>query len=216
MTALKLLYTFDTETTGFPDWKSPSEAPHQPHLVDIAARLYTPEGGLVDSFEALIRPEGWVIPDAAANVHGITTERAMDEGIPEADALEQFLAFHLRAQMRVAHNLNFDDRILRIALKRYQGDEAADSFANGPSYCTMRNSTDIVRIPPTAAMRAAKRFHFKSPSLGEAYKHFFQEEMIGAHRAMADATACARVYFALQGVTLDAPQAEALAQPVEA
>ncbi|WP_177343736.1 hypothetical protein [Pseudomonas sp. 1D4] len=42
MTALKLLYTFDTETTGFPDWKSPSEAPHQPHLVDDAPQAEAP------------------------------------------------------------------------------------------------------------------------------------------------------------------------------
>ncbi|WP_337058189.1 3'-5' exonuclease [Pseudomonas sp. USHLN015] len=206
------LYTFDTETNGLPDWKAPSEAPHQPHIVDIAACLYTPEGQLLDSFEALIRPDGWTIPDEVAAIHGITTERAMDEGIPEAEALEQFLAFHRRAEMRVAHNLSFDDRILRIALKRFHGDEVAEAFKGGNSYCTMRKSTDIVRLPPTAAMRAAKRFHFKSPTLGETYQHFFKEELVGAHRAMTDTKACARIYFAIQGVTppADAAPADAL------
>jgi DNA polymerase-3 subunit epsilon len=30
---------FDTETTGIPDWKMPSESEYQPHLVQLAAIL---------------------------------------------------------------------------------------------------------------------------------------------------------------------------------
>ncbi|HIE1750455.1 TPA: 3'-5' exonuclease [Pseudomonas aeruginosa] len=198
------LYTFDTETTGLPDWKAPSDAPHQPHLVDIAARLYNDEGQLLDAFEAIIKPAGWIIPDDVAAIHGITTERAMDEGIPEEEALGHFLAFHARAELRVAHNVSFDDRIIRIALKRYHSETLAESYKAGNSYCTCQNSRDIVQIPPTGRMLRAGFNKFKNPTLGEAYQHFFKEELLGAHRAMTDSKACARIYFALQGITLPA------------
>lgn len=198
------LYTFDTETTGLPDWKAPSDAPHQPHLVDIAARLYNDEGHLLDAFEAIIKPAGWIIPDDVAAIHGITTERAMDEGIPEEEALERFLAFHARAELRVAHNVSFDDRIIRIALKRYHSETLAESYKAGNSYCTCQNSRDIVQIPPTGRMLRAGFNKFKNPTLGEAYQHFFKEELQGAHRAMTDSKACARIYFALQGMPLPA------------
>ena len=75
---MNLLNVFDTETTGLPQFKLPSDHPSQPHLVDIAALLYNEVGELMESFEAIIRPDGWTIPDEAARVHGITTEMAMD------------------------------------------------------------------------------------------------------------------------------------------
>lgn len=169
--------------------------------MDIAALLYDEQGNQVDSFEAVIRPDGWTIPDEAAAIHGITNEMAMDMGIPEAEALEGFLAIHECAGLRVAHNLPFDDRILRIALVRYRGEEAANQFRAGAGYCTCSNSTRIVQCPPTAKMIAAGRGkQFKQPNLAEAYRFFTGEELTGAHRAKADAEGCARVYFALQAL----------------
>ncbi|MBD9415891.1 3'-5' exonuclease [Pseudomonas sp. PDM16] len=194
-----LLAFFDTETTGLPAYSTPSNDPCQPHLVDIAALLYTPDGELVDSFEAIVRPDGWVIPDEVAAIHGITTEMAMDLGIPESDALDGFMAIHERAGLRVAHNCSFDDRILRIALMRYRGLDAANEFRAGANYCTAINTKPICQLPPTEAMKRSRfRNQFKTPNLGEAYLHFTGEQMVGGHRARIDTEACARVYFALQ------------------
>lgn len=193
-----LLNIFDTETSGLPAFKDPSDAPHQPHLVEIAARLHDEDGNLVDSFEAIIKPNGWTIPDDVAAIHGITNERAMDEGIPEAEALEGFLAIHARADLRIAHNVSFDDRIIRIAMMRFHGETLANSFREGDSYCTCLASRDIVRIPPTARMLRAGFNKFKNPTLAEAYAHFFGEAFADAHRAMADAEACAKIYFAIR------------------
>lgn len=207
---MSLINVFDTETTGFPKFKLPSDDPSQPHIVDICALLYTEAGELIDSFEAIIRPDGWTIPDEAAAVHGITTEMAMDLGIPEADALEGFLAIHQRTELRVAHNCSFDDRILRIALKRFRSEEAADAFKTGASYCTAMNAKPICQIPPTEKMKASNfRNQFKTPNLAEAYKHFTGDELIEAHRAMVDAIACARIYFALRGVAMPKPTEDA-------
>ncbi len=194
---MSLIYFYDTETSGLPQFKLPSSDPSQPHLVDVAALLYSEDGTLVDSFEAIIRPDGWTIPDEVAAIHGITTEMAMDLGIPESEALDGFMAIHERAETRIAHNRPFDDRIMRIALMRYRDEEAAEAYKAAAGFCTMSATRDIVKCPPTAKMVKAGFTKYKNPTLAEAYKHFTGEDLEGAHRARADAEGCATVYFAL-------------------
>lgn len=195
---MNLTTPFDTETTGLPLFRDPSDDPRQPHLVDICILAYDANGTLVDSFEAMIRPDGWVIPNEVAVIHGITTEMAMDMGIPEAEALDGFMAIHDRAGLRVAHNIAFDDRIMRIALSRYRGKEAADAFKETAGYCTAAKSKPICQLPPTEKMKATNfKNSFKTPTVAEALLHFTGEELNGGHRARPDAEACARVYFAL-------------------
>lgn len=193
------IYFFDTETTGLPLFKEPSEDPRQPHIVDICAILYSRDGELVDSFEAIVRPNGWDIPEEVAAIHGITYEMAMDLGIPEAEALDGFIAIHERAILRVAHNCSFDDRILRIALMRYRGEEAADAFKAQQSYCTALSAKPVCQLPPTERMKQTSfRNQFKTPNLAEALAYLTGEELEGAHRARVDTEACAKIYFALQ------------------
>lgn len=179
---------FDTETTGLPDWKSPSEAEHQPHIVEIGAALLDDELNIIERYEAIIKPDGWEISEEMTAIHGISHERAMDEGVSEKEAVDAFLALHALSGIRVGHNVSFDDRILRIALKRYFDDELADAFKLGPKFCTMWESKQIVK----ATFMDKKGV--KNPSLAEAYKFFTGEELTGAHRAMADVEATIAVY----------------------
>ncbi|WP_263271439.1 exonuclease domain-containing protein [Pseudomonas phytophila] len=92
-----------------------------------------PQGELLDSFGAMIRPDGWVIPDEVAAIHGITTEMALEHGIPEIEALGGFLRVYEQASLRVAHNVSFDDLIMHIAIKRFIGEQAADNFKAVPN-----------------------------------------------------------------------------------
>jgi DNA polymerase III epsilon subunit-like protein len=194
-----LIAFFDTETTGLPMFKERSNDPRQPHIVDLCILLYTPQGELVDSFEAMVRPDGWEIPAEVAAIHGITDEIALEHGIPEAKALEGFMALYRRAGLRVAHNVSFDDRIMRIAIMRIIGAEAADAFKVEPSYCTALMSKPICQLPPTERMKQTNfRNSYKTPTVAEALMHFTGEELIGGHRARPDAEACAKVYFAMQ------------------
>ncbi|MGK7045366.1 3'-5' exonuclease [Pseudomonas aeruginosa] len=187
---------FDFETTGIPEWKLPSEDPCQPHIVEVAALLCDVAGNTIDRFEAIVRPNGWEITPEMTAIHGISHEQAMDVGISEAEALEGFLCDQRPRSCRAAHNISFDDRITRIALMRYQDEDAANAFkwVNGTCY----RSRALVALPRN-----------KLPTLAEAYKHFTGEDLVDAHRAMPDAQACARIYFALQGVDVPPTEAEA-------
>jgi DNA polymerase III subunit epsilon len=189
-----LIMAFDCETTGIPDYKQPSEMPHQPHIVELAALLFDDATGeLLEQMHAIVRPDGWEISEETTAIHGITTERAMDEGRPEAEVLAEFLALHSRCALRVAHNEDFDQRIVRIAIKRLgagatqeERDAIADAFKAAPKYCTMKAD--------------AKARGVKWPKLIDAYKHHTGRELENAHSALFDARACAEVYFAMNPV----------------
>lgn len=196
---MNLKIFFDTETTGLPDFKAPSESAHQPHIVQLAALLVDMDTReTIQSMDVIIRPDGWTIPDEVAAVHGITTQHAEAVGIPERLAVEMFMELWC-GRTRIAHNQQFDARIVRIALMRYRSEEAADIWKSGSAECTAILATPICQIPPTAKMVKAGFNKFKTPNLGEAYQHFTGKELVNAHSAMADVMACRDVYFAIKG-----------------
>ncbi len=177
------LVFFDTETTGLPLWNDPSDDPRQPHLVQLACGVFTPEREMISSLDILIRPDGWGIPEEVSKIHRITTDMAFEYGVPESEAIELFLSL-LGTRKRVAHNTTFDNRIIRIALKRMFSADAQKGFSEGDYYCTMVNGSKILGG--------------KWPKLTEIYKKLFGSEMEGAHDAFADMEACAHVYFKLK------------------
>ena len=187
----------DTETTGLPLWKEPSHHPGQPHIVQLAALMVNVDTRkTVATIDLTIRPEGWTIPDETAAIHGVTTEHALDVGVPESMALRLFIEMWTRCAFRVAHNAPFDARILRIALTRHLPD-LADSYKAGAEQCTQALSTPVLNLPPSEKMRAVGRTHAKSANLREAYEFFMGKPLEGAHTALADAQACRDVWLAI-------------------
>lgn len=206
-----LLLPYDTETTGIPLHSEPSEDPRQPHIVSVCAALVTFDGVPADTLNAIVRPDGWTIPDEAAKVHGITTERAMDEGQPEAEVLEQLLLMHERAAMRIGFNEAFDGRIVRIAIKRFalltrpkeEREALAERWSESAAYCTMWGA------------RAAMGLK-KNPKLADAFKHFTGRELENAHDAMQDARANWTVYNHLRALGIAPGNAEQIAEQLRA
>ena len=121
----------------------------------------------------------------------------MDVGIPESLAVGMFMELWSH-RLRIAHNEQFDARILRIALMRHESEASADYWKGGPSDCTARLATPICKIPPTKKMIAAGFNKFKTANLSEAYRHFMGCDFENAHSALADVNACAAVYFSIQ------------------
>ena len=176
---------YDSETTGIPEWKIPSGDPAQPHLVQLSGILADTESReIITELDLIIRPDGWVIPQETVEIHGISQERALAEGIPEQDAVAQFLELW-DGSFRIAHNRTFDQRILRIALKRYFSEEVQNAWADKESHdCTMWLSKKAMSVG-------------KNPKLTEAYEWATGKVMEGNHNALCDARACLELYFAL-------------------
>ncbi len=183
---------FDTETTGLPLFREPSDDPRQPHLVQIAAILYGRDGKIKYTLDRIIKPTDWTIPDEVAAIHGITTEMALDVGVALELALDEFLDLHDEARRLVAHNATFDQRILHIALMRAGWSrEEADAFGDElPVHDTMWLMKPLMESAPGYKKG-------KSPKLIEAYRHLFGEDFETAHNALADAAACGRIFWRL-------------------
>lgn len=181
------IVAFDTETTGLPDYKVPSEAEHQPHIVQLAAQLFNLRGDVLASMDVIVKPAGWIIPAETTDIHSITMERAMDEGVPEEHALEEFMALVRQARQRTAYNTTFDNRIIRIAQARYwpQDDEHAEAMRS------WKEDKDLY----LCTMVAAKRVIGRQVKLEEAYLYFTGSVLDGAHNAKNDAEACKVLYL---------------------
>lgn len=193
----KMILFFDTETTGFPHTTKPIDHPDQPHIVELAAELCSDDGKPVAGFSLIIDPgveTGVHIPSKVAEIHGIDDEKAWRLGVPPVFALEAFLQLLMRADEVVAHNLDFDEQMMEIAFARYRLARAAGRVLGGQTkFCTMKSTTDICKLP-------SPRGGYKWPKLTECMQHFFGEEHINAHSALADTSACRRVYFHLKSI----------------
>lgn len=190
---MSILLAFDTETTGLPNFHEPSDSPSQPHLIQIASALFTSAGEILDSFSTLVKPgAGAVMQSEALKSHGISLERAMDEGFDPKEVWQRFFEMSRNADSLLGHNVSFDCRIMRIHSARHAGFKWEPIV---PTVCTMKLTTGLVKMPPTDAMiRAGRGGQYKSPKLSEAYQFFFDEELSGAHDALVDVEACIRIY----------------------
>jgi len=183
-----MILVFDTETSGLPAWRLPADHPSQPRLVQLAALLLDDSLEEHACFSAIVRPDGWTIPKEASDLHGITTEMACDLGLPLRFVLSTLVEFAARIDLRVAHNLDFDDLIVTAAFKR--NGLPHTGWAGG--FCTMRAMTPLCKLP-------GKYDDYKWPKLQEAHVHCFGREFDRAHNAAADVRACAQIYRWLRG-----------------
>lgn len=184
---------FDTETTGLPDWKTPSGGENQPHIVELAAILANVETKkIVSTLDVIVKPDGWEISADMTEIHGISHDLALKVGVPEKLAVSMLFEMCKGAEKRVAHNRTFDQRIVRIAAKRYFSEEEIDLWAEKDDFdCTMLLSKPIMQMLPKG------RFGYKNPKCEEAYEFFTGKKLEGAHNALKDTMACMEIYWGI-------------------
>lgn len=189
-----MILFFDTETTGKYDFKAPPASPHQPHLVQLAAAVMTLEETVVASLNVLVRPEGWVIPEEAARIHGVTQELATIYGLSRRTVLAMFSNLCKVANCAVAYNIEFDSNVIWTQFEREQ--VRPESFNALRHVCAMKAATPVCKLPKPSNYRSVSD-PYKWPNLTEAHQHFFQTGFEGAHNARVDVEALARVTFRL-------------------
>ena len=184
-----MFLTFDTETTGLPrSWRAPlSDTRNWPRMVQIAWLIHDESGQLVAQHSHIIKPEGYRIPQGAARVHGITTERAYAEGEDLAEVLTKFAADVANAEYLIAHNMSFDEKIVGAEFIRKEIDHI---LFDKERCCTKELGTNFCAIP--------SQYGYKWPTLAELHHKLFGTGFGDAHNAFADAQATARCFLELR------------------
>lgn len=162
----------DTETTGV--------NPFADRIVEAAAVTIDVEGNVLDSYAAIINP-GIEIPDGAAAVHGITTERARTEGRPPQLVLAEVAELIRSAQdldmPLVMFNARFDWPLLLVEAERHDIDFPATASI----------------LDPYLIDRLCDRYRKGKRQLTLVAEYYGVELGDAAHGATADATAAGRV-----------------------
>ena len=180
---------FDTETTGLPrNWKAPvTDLNNWPRLVQLAYLLYDKNGNRIAGGDHIIKPEGFVIPPDASNVHGISTDKANKEGKDLFAVLKEFNSLIDKSEYLVAHNMSFDEKILGAEFLR---NKMQDSIATKRKICTMQSTTNFCAIEGA--------YGYKWPKLSELHYKLFLTGFEEAHNAAVDINATAKCFWELK------------------
>lgn len=208
-----MIVAYDTETTGL--WKNGLSIEHeaQPKICSISAILIQETSDntfeVVDSFDHIVKPDGWeiappILPTlgitmeeakaqkirvSASDIHGITHEMAMEKGIPLFDAMKAFNDFLVHADAMLAHNESYDNLVVRHALKLLGRTIPLPE----KRICTMMMSKDYCRLKPNFPGG-----DWKWPKLEEAYEIVFKKPLVNAHSSLADITQSVELYQELK------------------
>ncbi|AXG73434.1 DNA polymerase III subunit alpha [Flavobacterium arcticum] len=182
---------FDTETTGLPKrWDAPiTDTDNWPRCIQIAWQLHDEMGRLIEHQDYIISPDGFNIPYDAERIHGISTELAVQEGIPIQEALKKFNEALSKSKFIVGQNVGFDVNIMGSEFHRYSTQSPLATMKVLDT-CT-ETTAEMLRLPGGRGGR------FKLPTLTELHQYLFGEPFAEAHNATADVEATTRCFLEL-------------------
>jgi DNA polymerase-3 subunit alpha len=212
-----MMMVFDVETTGLLPKKvrgSKEEIPIEsyPYIIQLSCVVYDLfEGINVISYNSYIKlPENVEIPTEVTELTGITKEICNEKGKPIVEALEKFYEAYMLCEVIIAHNIDFDEKMILIELQRNRKEvlekvpycftifnRIYEKIKGVERYCTMRNGTDLCNILVPSKIQGGNPTK-KWPRLKELHEKLFGEVPIGLHNSMVDVNACLRCYLKMR------------------
>jgi DNA polymerase III epsilon subunit-like protein len=200
---------FDTETTGLPQrneqGRSPSiyESHLWPHIIQLSYILYDTNTHkmLVNHDHVIKLSEDVEISEKSVEMHGITRERSMREGMDIHEALELFHICMLSADMVIAHNLAFDRQMILVECIRNNRPGPFKFKTPEQFFCTMKSTVELCRIEAISKKNGEK--YFKYPTMSELHEHLFHECPQNTHNSLVDILICLRCFvYIIDGVDI--------------
>ena len=213
----KTVLVFDVETSGLlpkKDKTNPNHIPVEayPHILQLSYAKYDiSTNQLVETYDNYIKVKKEVeISDTITALTGIT-RRHCNKGSSIMDAISQFYQAYITSDVIVAHNIDFDKKMILVELERNRQEFIRNSpecmtifnstyeELNGVEhYCSMRKGTVITNIM-VPSKYPGKPPSLKWPRLNELYAKLFDGETVdGLHNAMVDVLVCLRCYMKMR------------------
>jgi len=202
-----IVLAFDTETTGlFPQKKDSYNVEDMPFITQLSFIMYDKKNKqILQTYNQYIRiPQEVVISEFITNLTGVTREKC-NNGVHIRDALQAFWMAYNQCDVVIAHNIDFDRRMMEIELIRnlyilidirsMSMFNSTYNYINGiREVCTGNLGRNICIIYNTNKNGNAYK---KMPKLSELYEFLFKTPMLGAHNSLYDTEACLKCYTAI-------------------
>jgi len=189
-----MILVFDTETTAFPSPSLPVNHLNQARIVQLAWILLDEQFVERACFNSLIQISvATRITEGAFKVHGISEMDCRNYGMPIEQAIQPLLYQTRTSSVIVGYNISFDSKMLDIECENIFGLTDERWFGCG-MFCVMEAMTPICQLPFANGRKGHGSQRYKWPTLQEAYQFAFEQQFEGAHDALADVRATARIY----------------------
>jgi len=213
----RTVLVFDVETTGILPKKdrlsktSPTIEAY-PYILQLSYAKYDIiTNTLLETYDTYIKINKNVeISQTITDLTGITRKNCLT-GTPIIEALSKFYEAYITSDVIVAHNIDFDRKMILIEIERNRLEilkRSAECMTifnstyeelNGVEhYCTMRKGSIITNIM-VESKYPGKPPSLKWPRLEELYAKLFDGETVdGLHNAMVDVLVCLRCYMKMR------------------
>ena len=172
-------FVFDVETSGlFPRgacYKKLQDF-NNARLLSICW-IISQGDSIIEQAYFVVKPDTWTISDESIGIHGITNEYAQEHGLPVTDILMKMSKVVKRCERLVAHNIQFDETIIKSELFRSSMMDDLDEFQGKHKVCTMVKGRQYMNVK-------------KYPKLSELYRFLYEEDITNAHNAVYDTKYC--------------------------
>lgn len=191
-----MFLVFDTETTGLPPKNGRyNENPKNYikwkdcRIVQMSWLLCEQNGKVLKEKDYIIRPDNFIIPEVATNIHGISTEKALQEGIKLKTVINDFLTDLSDCNTLVAHNINFDYDVVLSEIYRMKD---LYEIKNTEFY----NIEKYLQINKYCTMLSGCENGARWPKLSALYERYFNYlPDIVLHNSLNDTILCKDIYL---------------------
>lgn len=211
MNPVQTVLIFDVETTGLLPKVIPEDLTDMPYIIQLSFAIYDLSNRrIIRTYDAYVKPPIHVtISEKITEITGITQQHVNKHGQNICDVLFQLYEAYTTVDMVVAHNLEFDSRMVTLEARRNLSVLPNEikpfiTWMFQPNYCrmscmelfcTMQTSIEICSIKKTN-MRG-KQYN-KFPKLVELYQQLFEKTPENLHNSMVDVLVCLRCFLKLK------------------
>lgn len=174
----------DLETTGLPLKRNEpyTNLENWPYVVQAALIIEDADHGILAKRDIIVRPENYTIPESSSNIHGISTQYALENGEERKDVFGFLDLVLSKSQSIVGHNLEFDLNVLKAEIIRTKG-------LDNVLFDKVKPHLDDTMVRGKSIM-----YNLKYPKLDELYYMLFNKHFDNQHNAMADVEATYECY----------------------